>query len=177
MHRGSLHTEYVWVCNNKKWKEICWWMNDHLPSHLWSQQWLCHRWAPWSQSQCTPLFHQGSRLASCLIGQQRGVYLVGGCKTAELTNIQKLNRNPRINNHTVKDITQISLGGTKHLDLFYCFIVSFYTPFSLKHLEWNNIELWDFRFTNQDGAIQQYKNNYFEWHDINYVFYAQFHDC
>lgn len=49
----------------------CRWSNDHSPSHLWFQQWLCHRWSPWSQSRCTPLFHQGPRLASYLKEQQR----------------------------------------------------------------------------------------------------------
>lgn len=44
---------------------------DYLPSHLWFQPWLCHRFAPWSQSRCTPLFDQGPRLASYLREQQR----------------------------------------------------------------------------------------------------------
>lgn len=46
--------------------------DDHWPSRLWFQQWLCPRCAPWSRSQCTPPFHRGSRPASSLTGQQRG---------------------------------------------------------------------------------------------------------
>lgn len=49
-----------------------------LPSHLWSQRWLCPHRVAWSQSQCKPPFHQGSMHAFYLTARtQRGTVLIG----------------------------------------------------------------------------------------------------